>query len=185
MGVRFIVWHGKVTHCPTASVISGEAVESGYKESKLRAFQAQHAQVPYRGVPPYPRIAQQSHNLGTSGRGREGHKPQNWSRVLTVCAADVGMHLTMPQTFGSWTGFRMLNNGLNLRQKFAGEGEDAPGSLAQYVDRLEYGDGEGGGFTRARLSLGDDISIGERHAAGLRRVFQSLNGLRCQRMRYD
>jgi len=46
-----------------------------------------------------------------------------------------------------------------LRGKFAGEGEDKHlGPLHSDINILEHGDGEGGGFTSARLSLGDDIS---------------------------
>jgi len=51
------------------------------------------------------------------------------------------------------------DNGLNLRCKFAGGREDDCLGLSHGdVDRLEHGDGDGGGFTSARLSLGDDIS---------------------------
>jgi len=47
---------------------------------------------------------------------------------------------------------------LNLLSKLAGRGEDESlGALEREVEFLEDGDGEGGGFASAGLSLGDDI----------------------------
>ena len=51
------------------------------------------------------------------------------------------------------------DNGLNLRREFAGGREDERLGLSHGdVDGLQHGYREGGGFTRAGLGLGDDIS---------------------------